>query len=82
MKGLKVIAAISFVLTLYPILAIPAKFKEWIFAFLSLFIFIISLTLLYVFSEDKMDKTYSENNPREKNEDMNELSDKDSKEDD
>jgi len=66
MKGLKVIAVISFVLTLYPILAIPVKFKEWLFAILAFFIFLISLALLYIFSEDKLEKSYSENTPKPK----------------
>ncbi len=61
MKGLKIIAALSFVLVFYPILAVPVKYKEWIAAALAFSILLVSLALIYIFSEEDMEASAEDN---------------------
>ncbi len=71
MKGLKIIAALSFILIFYPILAVPVKYKEWMAAIFAFVIFAVSLALIYIFSEDEMEASAEDSEDRDKSKDNN-----------
>ena len=67
MKGLKIIAALSFIMMFYPIVAVPGVWKEWTIAVLSAIIFILSMLLVYVFSQsEKQESDFFEDKETQK----------------
>ena len=52
MKGLKIIATLSFLMIFYPIVAVPGVWKEWTVAIVSGIIFILSLLLIFIFAHN------------------------------